>query len=89
MTKFKNIGANINHNRFHKDLMKLLDKHSGHLQSQEMLALAAKATGQISALMDQRTMTPEMVIQLVIENFQLGNAQIVNNMRLTPTQGNA
>lgn len=84
----RNITANVNHNRFHKDLCKLLDKHAGHLSKPELLALAAKAVGQIMALQDQRTMTPERAIEIVRINMQLGNEQIVNGA-IQKTQGSA
>ncbi len=87
MTKFKNISAGIDHNRFHKDVTKLLDKYAGKLTAQEMLALSARLVGQLIAMQDQRKLTSEEAMGLVIENIRNGNLQVI--AELQKTKGNA
>jgi hypothetical protein len=65
------------HKAFRDDLIKLLEKHSGHLDAVEMLALGGHMVGQILALQDQRTMTPEAGMKIIMQNIQVGNAEAI------------
>lgn len=62
------------------------DKHS--LTSEEVLALLAYMVGTTIALQDQRTITPEMAMDLVIANLTAGNKHAVDDL-LNKTAGSA
>jgi len=74
------------HHAFRTDAIALLDKHAGHLDKKEMLALAAHLVGQIIAMQDQRTMRPDMAMEIVARNIEVGNAEVLAN--LSKSQGN-
>lgn len=76
---FKTVEPTGAHKSFRDDMIKVLAKHGKNLRADEMLALAAYTTGQLIALQDQRTMTPEMAIQLVEFNLQDGNLHALEN----------
>jgi len=69
----KSFMANEHHNKLKDDLAAVLKKHGEHLSPQEILAIAAQVVGMIVALQDQRTMTPDMAMELVARNIQSGN----------------
>lgn len=75
------------HALFYSDLIDLLRKHSENLSGAEMLALAAQTTGKILAMQDQRSMTPEQAMQMVMDNMMAGNHQAM--VELGAPQGNA
>lgn len=76
----KNIDNTPNHNRFKKDVEKLLNKYTGKLSTQEMLAQSAKITGMLVALQDQTRMTEEQALEIVVTNVQLGNVQMIREL---------
>lgn len=84
----RNVTLGVNHHRFEKDVRKLLEKHAGKLQSDEMLALASKMVGMIMALQDQRTMTPARALAIVTANIESGNQSIMHKL-LNETAGTA
>ncbi|MCB1460817.1 MAG: hypothetical protein KDJ48_16425 [Nitratireductor sp.] len=65
---------------FRADLLDLLHKHSRDLPSDKMLAIAAYSVGQIIALQNQRTMTSDMAMDLVIANIQKGNQHALDEV---------
>ncbi|AHJ10745.1 hypothetical protein P106B_62 [Rhizobium phage vB_RglS_P106B] len=65
----------------------LLRKYAGHLQASEMLAVSAHMIGMIIALQDQRTMTRERAMDILIKNLEAGNRRIIEN--ISNTKGNA
>lgn len=71
------------HHAFHDDVVALLGKHAGHLDARDMLAIAAKLVGQIIAMQDQRTMTREAAIEILIANIELGNQEVIANLKAT------
>jgi hypothetical protein len=83
----KPFATDARHQTFKRDLDKLLKKHIGRLSAQDLLAVASQVVGMIVALQDQRTMTPDMAIAIVIENIQVGNTSVV--MNLNKTKGSA
>lgn len=62
---------------FRQQLLKLLDQHSGHLDSTVMLGVAAYAVGQMMALQDAKKYKPQQIIELVQNNIELGNKDAV------------
>ncbi len=72
--------AEARHRLFRDDLVAVLRKYSNELSAQEMLALAAHLVGQIVAMQDQRTVTPEMAMQIVSRNIEQGNREVLDNL---------
>jgi hypothetical protein len=70
------------HEVAYQDLADLVGKHKDKLSGLEMLAVAANMLGKLIALQDQRTVTPEMAMKIVVENVELGNQQIINGLKL-------
>lgn len=71
------------HRAFREDVIKLLDKHCGGLPAVDMLALSAHLVGQMVALQDQRTITPDMAMEIVSANIEAGNAEVIASLRKT------
>lgn len=74
-TKTKQPGPQ--HEAFRADLLAILNKHAGALDSSEMLALAAYTTGQIMAMMDARVWKPDVALKVISHNIEAGNAQAI------------
>lgn len=72
------------HREFREAFLKVLDAHAGALPAVEMLALTAYAVGQIVALQDQREITPNQAMQLVLRNIEQGNADAIGNLMSKP-----
>jgi hypothetical protein len=68
------------HEVAYSDLLELLQKRSETLTAVEMLAVAANMVGKLVALQDQRTMTPDIAMQVVAKNIEIGNKQAVFQM---------
>jgi hypothetical protein len=75
--KTKSQQPTVNHIAFRDELLTLLNKHSGHLDAAELLALSAYTTGQILAMMDARKWTSELAMEVVIKNIEAGNTQAI------------
>ncbi len=72
MKKFK---ATEKHEAFYQELVALLGKHTADLPAEVMLGIAANCVGKIMAYQDQRTMTVDRAMAIVIENIEEGNRQ--------------
>ncbi len=81
--------AGPQHNAFHNELIALLQKHAGQLDAVEMLALGGHMVGQILALQDQRTMTPEKGMAIILANIEKGNAEAIDQLAGGAPHGNA
>lgn len=75
------------HQAFYRDLLALFDKYAGKLPADVMLALSASATGAIIAMQDQRTMTNDRAMQIVMMNIVSGNEHVVD--QVMKPKGNA
>lgn len=67
----------VDHEAFRNDMIAVMDKHAGALDSAEMMALAAYTTGQIMAMQDARKWSPELAMEIVAKNIEAGNAQAI------------
>lgn len=65
------------------DLKATIGKHK-HLSPDEMLAGAAQLVGNLVALQDQRKMTPDMAMQVVASNIEVGNQQVISDLMQAP-----
>lgn len=74
------VKPSADHRKFRSEAIELLKKHAGCLDAKEMLALAAHLTGQIIAMQDQRTVTREIALEIVMRNIEAGNAEILGGL---------
>lgn len=58
-----------------------------NMSDQRILAIAAQFVGQLIALQDKRKLTPEMAMQIVSENIEIGNQAAL--LTLTSPEGSA
>ena len=79
--------ANPEHEIAYKDLCALVGKHADSITAIEMLAIASNLVGKLIALQDQRTMTRDTAMEVVIRNIELGNRQAI--AQVENTVGNA
>lgn len=70
------------HKAFREDVIEVLRKHAGHLDAKDMLAFASHLTGQIIAMQDQRTVTREMALEIVMRNIEVGNAEVIDGLNV-------
>ena len=82
----KSLEPTAAHLAFMNDLKGAIARHT-NLNAQEMLAVTAQLVGNLIALQDQRTMTPEMPMAVVSENIEVGNRVAVEG--LLNTKGTA
>lgn len=71
--------AKPKHEVLYQDLVALLRKH-GDVSAEEMLAIGANMLGKLLAYQDQRTMTRERGLDIIIQNIELGNQQAVEEV---------
>jgi hypothetical protein len=71
----------------YQDLVVLLRRHADKMTAAEMLAVGANMLGKLIAMQDQRSMTREKALKIVIENMNLGNQQVLD--QLGDVQGKA
>lgn len=79
MANTKSVEPTPDMEAFREDWLKLLNKHAGHLDSSEMVALGAYSIGQMMALMDARKWTPPLVMDLIGKNIEAGNAHAISD----------
>jgi sulfur transfer protein SufE len=79
--------AKPEHEVLYQDLAKLLGKHGDKVTAEEMLAIGANMLGKLLAYQDQRTMTRERGLEIIIKNIEQGNQQAV--AELMKSQGRA
>lgn len=66
--------------QFRADFLALMDKHTGKLPADRMLALASYTVGQLVAMQDQTRFTPQMAMAIVASNVEAGNLFVVNSL---------
>jgi hypothetical protein len=69
--------AKPEHEIAYQDIVALVRKHGEHLSSVEMLAIAANMLGKLLAYQDQRHLTSDAAMEIVIQNIQQGNQQAI------------
>ena len=75
------------HEVAYQDICALMRKHADSLTAVEMLAVTANMIGKMIALQDQRALSPEMALQIVMKNIEAGNAQVME--QLASSKGSA
>ncbi len=76
------------HTAFRNALLAALAQHGRDLEAEELLAITSHLVGQLIALQDQRTTTPDMAMAIVIANIQEGNRSAIEPL-LMQTGGQA
>lgn len=76
------------HLKINEDFKAVIAKYQDKLDAEGMLAIASHLVGILIALQDQRKMTHEMAIQIVMANIEAGNAEAMNQVK-NETAGNA
>ena len=72
--------AKPEHQVAYDDLAALLRRHADKLTAEELLAVAANMLGKMIALQDQRTMTPDQAMEIVLHNLEIGNQQVLDQI---------
>lgn len=81
------IKASDLHEALKLDVGQILSKYSD-MPSEEILAIVSIIVGMVLALQDQRTMTRERALQIVMRNIEVGNARMIEQS-LGNTKGEA
>lgn len=80
--------TNPNHEVAFQDLCGLVSRHADRLSALELLAVASNMIGKLLiALQDQRTITSEAAMNIVMRNIEIGNQQAF--AELLETKGSA
>lgn len=74
MTRFKSFAPSALHQRCRDAMIASIRKEAADMSAADILAIAAYTVGQLIALQDQRTMTPDQAMELVAKNIEAGNA---------------
>ncbi len=86
-TPTKSITATAADEAFRLDAMAMLQRHMTPDTKERLLAVAAQLCGQLLAMQDQRTMTPQMGVDLIWLNVQVGNHQVIGKLANAETMG--
>jgi rRNA-processing protein FCF1 len=74
--------------KLRNQMLDLLKQHRDDVDKEGMLAVTSFIVGQLIALQDQRTMTPEVAMTLVQLNIEEGNQSLISQL-LDNTAGTA
>lgn len=72
--------AKPEHEVAYQDLCVLVNKHADKLTALELLAVASNMLGKLVALQDQRTVTPDRAMEVVVRNLEHGNKMVVDQL---------
>lgn len=79
----KSFTPNAADQALHRDIADLIKRHLTPDTQQRVLAIAAQVVGQVLAMQDQRTMTPDRAMQVVIANIEIGNKGVIDSLHNT------
>jgi hypothetical protein len=71
------VTPNPEHEATYQEMAALMGRHGDAVTAEEMLAIGANMVGKLMALQDQRIMTRERALEIVIKNIEAGNQQVV------------
>jgi hypothetical protein len=80
--------ARPEHEVAYKDICELINKHAAKLTAEEILCIAANLVGKLIAMQDQRTMTAQRAMDIVLLNIEFGNKTIMGTLASAPVAGN-
>lgn len=72
--------AKPEHEVLYQELIALVNKHAGKLDALQMLAVASNMLGKLVAMQDQRTVTPDLAMEVVAKNIEHGNQQVLEQL---------
>lgn len=75
--------AKPEHEIVYQELNKLVNRHAAVMTPLEILAIAANMLGKLIALQDQRKISPAAAMEIVARNIELGNQQVIEELRNT------
>lgn len=75
------------HEVAYQDLCKLISKHADNLSALELLAVASNMIGKLIAMQDQRTVTRDKALDVLIKNLELGNVQVLDQLKSSKGAG--
>lgn len=75
--------AKPEHEVVYQELIALVNKHAGHLDALEMLAVASNMLGKLVAMQDQRTVSPAKAMEVVARNIEYGNQMVLEQIQQT------
>ena len=78
--KGRTVKAKPEHEVSYQEMIALMGRHGDAVNAEEMLAIGANMVGKLMALQDQRTMTRERALEIVIKNIEAGNQQAVDEV---------
>jgi hypothetical protein len=73
--------AKKEHKTAYQDLANLIRRHGHKVDAYELLAIAANQVGKLIAMQDQRKVTVEMAMQVVMANIETGNLEAQEAIR--------
>lgn len=73
--KMKTIVPTELQQKFRRDVVELIKQYD--LTPEAILALSAYLVGQLIAMQDQTKMTPDMAMEIVAKNIEIGNSHVV------------
>jgi len=79
--KTKSVLPTETHKEFNDAMKEVLSRFKDRLDAESMLAIASHLVGVLVALQDQRKYSPEMVMKLVGQNIELGNAEALKEVQ--------
>lgn len=68
--------AGPEHEVAYQEICALVTRHADKVSPMELLAIGANMIGKLAALQDQRTVTKEMVMEVIVKNLETGNFQV-------------
>jgi hypothetical protein len=80
----KSVAPSAAHIAFREALIAAVRTQGATLDVSEVLAVLSHLVGQVIALQDQRTVTPEMAMELVSSNMERGNQEAVDSLLYAP-----
>lgn len=78
--KARTVKTKPEHEASYQEMAALMGRHGDAVTAEEMLAIGANMVGKLMALQDQRTMTRERALEIVIQNIESGNQQAVDEL---------
>lgn len=75
------------HKIAYSEITALLARHADKMSAMEILAIASNLVGKLLAMQDQRTMTPQAGLEMIMRNIELGNQEAIAELMNTPTSG--
>lgn len=64
----------------YQELVDLLKRHADKMSALEVLAVAANVVGKLLALQDQRSVTTEKAMYVIMRNIESGNRQLIEEL---------